>query len=90
MTLEGVGEDATVNGWGILVRSATNVEISNIGVMLFPDDGISLDTDNTNIWVHNCDIFYGTAGSDADQAKGDVSIDVKSDSKYVTLSYNHF
>ncbi|MCD7960082.1 MAG: right-handed parallel beta-helix repeat-containing protein [Ruminococcus sp.] len=90
MTLEGVGEDATVNGWGILVRSATNVEISNIGVMFFPDDGISLDTDNTNIWVHNCDIFYGTAGSDADQAKGDGSIDVKSDSKYVTLSYNHF
>lgn len=90
VTLEGVGEDATVNGWGILVRSATNVEISNIGVMLFPDDGISLDTDNTNIWVHNCDIFYGTADSDADQAKGDGSIDVKSDSKYVTLSYNHF
>jgi pectate lyase len=90
VTLEGIGEDATANGWGILVRQATNVEIKNIGVLLFPDDGISLDTGNTNIWIHNCDIFYGTAGSDADQAKGDGSMDVKNDSSYITFSYNHF
>ncbi len=90
VTLEGIGEDATINGWGVLVRAATNVELKNFGVMLFPDDGISLDTDNSNIWVHNCDIFYGTAGSDSDQAKGDGSMDVKGDSQYVTFSYNHF
>ena len=89
-TLEGVGEDATVRGWGILVRGARNVEIRNLGVMLFPDDGISLDTDNENIWVHNNDIFYGTAGSDKDQAKGDGSCDVKGYSTNVTISYNHF
>lgn len=90
MTLEGIGEDATAYGWGILVRNCGNVEIRNLGVMLFPDDGISLDTANCNVWVHNNDIFYGTAGSDADQAKGDGSIDVKGASTYVTLSYNHF
>lgn len=90
VTLEGVGEDATVNGWGILVRDARNVEIRNIGIMLFPDDGISLDTNNENIWVHNNDIFYGTAGSDKDQAKGDGSSDVKGYSTNVTVSYNHF
>jgi len=89
-TLEGVGEDATVNGWGILVRSSRNVEIRNLGIMLFPDDAISLDTDNENIWIHNNDIFYGTAGSDADQAKGDGSADVKGKSTNVTISYNHF
>lgn len=89
-TIEGVGEDATVRGWGILVRNSSNVEIRNLGVMLFPDDGISLDTNNQNIWVHNNDIFYGTAGSDADQAKGDGSADVKGFSTYVTVSYNHF
>lgn len=90
MTLEGIGEDATAYGWGILVRNCGNVEIRNLGVMLFPDDGISLDTANCNVWVHNNDIFYGTAGSDADQAKGDGSADVKGASTYVTLSYNHF
>lgn len=90
VTLEGVGEDATANGWGILIRDAKNVEIRNIGVMLFPDDGISLDTNNENIWIHNNDIFYGKAGSDADQVKGDGSCDVKAKSNFVTVSYNHF
>lgn len=90
MTLEGIGDDATAYGWGFLIRNCGNLEIRNLGIMLFPDDGISLDTSNCNIWVHNNDIFYGKAGSDADQAKGDGSADVKSGSTYVTLSYNHF
>ncbi len=90
MTLEGIGDDATAYGWGLLIRNCGNLEIRNLGIMLFPDDGISLDTSNCNIWVHNNDIFYGKAGSDADQAKGDGSADVKSGSTYVTLSYNHF
>ena len=90
LTFEGVGEDATVNGWGFLVRDSHNIEIRNLGIMLFPDDGLSLDTNNENIWLHNNDIFYGTAGSDADQAKGDGSTDVKAKSTYVTLSYNHY
>ncbi|MTK10137.1 MAG: pectate lyase [Hungatella sp.] len=90
MTLEGIGNDATAYGWGFLIRNCGNLEIRNLGIMLFPDDGISLDTSNCNIWVHNNDIFYGKAGSDADQAKGDGSADVKSGSTYVTLSYNHF
>jgi pectate lyase len=90
MTLEGIGEDATAYGWGILIRNSGNLEIRNMAMMLFPDDGISLDTDNCNIWVHNNDILYGAAGSDADQVKGDGSADVKGASTYVTLSYNHF
>jgi pectate lyase len=90
MTIEGVGEDATAYGWGILVRNGGNVEVRNIAMMYFPDDGISLDTDNCNIWVHNNDIFYGQKGSDSDQVKGDGSTDVKGASTYVTLSYNHF
>lgn len=90
LTLEGIGEDATINGWGVLVRDAHNVEIRNLGVMLFPDDGISLDTNNENVWVHNNDIFYGKAGSDKDQVKGDGSCDVKGFSDYVTVAYNHF
>ena len=90
VTFEGVGDDATAYGWGLLIRGVKNVEIRNIGLMLFPDDAISLDTGNTNVWVHNNDIFYGTAGSDKDQAKGDGSTDVKAKSDYVTISYNHY
>lgn len=90
ITVEGIGEDATCYGWGIRCNRARSIEIRNVAVMLFGDDGIALETDNYNIWVHNNDIFYGTAGSDADQAKGDGSMDLKNDSKYITISYNHF
>nr|MCR4936664.1 InlB B-repeat-containing protein [Lachnospiraceae bacterium] len=90
ITIEGVGDDATVYGFGIFARSSSHVEISNLGIMCFADDGVSLDTDNSYTWVHNCDIFYGSTGGDADQAKGDGTIDVKGDSKYQTYSYNHF
>ncbi|MBQ8724042.1 MAG: pectate lyase, partial [Oscillospiraceae bacterium] len=90
ITVEGIGDDATCYGWGIRCQRARSIEIRNLAVMLFGDDGIALETDNYNIWVHDNDIFYGTAGSDADQAKGDGSMDLKNDSKYITISYNHF
>ncbi|SNZ03032.1 Pectate lyase [Terribacillus aidingensis] len=90
ITLEGIGEDTYAYGWGILVRYSGNVEIRNLGVALFPDDAISLDTANVNVWVHNNDLFYGTAGSDSDQAKGDGSTDLKKGTTYITLSYNHY
>ena len=52
-------------------------------------DNIGLQQANDHVWVHNCDFFYGDAGSDADQAKGDGQLDTKK-STYVTHSYNHF
>lgn len=89
ITIEGIGEDATVKGFGFLVRNAKSVEFRNLGIMRQMDDGISLDTDNSKIWIHNVDVFYGKSGS-GDHAKGDGAIDVKSDSKFVTISYCHF
>ncbi len=90
ITIEGIGEDATVHGFGFLVRNCGNVEFRNFAIMCFMDDGISIDSDNTNIWVHDMDLFYGSTGGDADQAKGDGTVDLKGDSKYITISYNHF
>jgi len=89
LTFEGIGDDATIKGFGFLVRNSKSVEFRNIGIMRCLDDGISLDTDNSNIWVHHNDFFYGPNGG-GDHAKGDGSCDVKSDSKYVTVSYNRF
>ena len=90
ITIEGIGEDATVNGFGFLLRNTANVEIRNIGVLNFMDDGISIDTDNKNLWIHDNDFFYGNAGGDSDQAKGDGTTDLKGDSQFITLSYNHY
>ena len=62
----------------------------NLSILNFMDDGISLDTANCNVWIHNVDLYYGKVGGDADQAKGDGSIDIKGDSQYITVSYVHF
>ena len=90
ITLEGVGDDAVIRGFGILLRNCKSVEIRNLAIMLCMDDCLSLDTDNSNCWIHNIDFFYGKTGSAADQAKGDGSLDCKTNSKYMTFSYNHF
>ena len=90
ITVEGIGDDTTCYGFGIRAQRAKSIEVRNLAVMLFGDDGIALETANKNIWIHNNDIFYGSAGSDADQVKGDGSMDLKNDSQNITISYNHF
>jgi pectate lyase len=92
ITLEGVGSDAVAYGWGIRIKNASNIELKNLGFMLTDaseGDNVGIQQNNDHIWVHNCDMFYGAAGSAADQAKGDGALDCKK-STYVTHSYNHF
>lgn len=89
ITIEGIGEDGAISGFGMLIRNCKNVEVRNLGIMNFMDDGISVDTDNSNLWLHNCDFFYGNPGSDSDQAKGDGTLDIKK-SQYISVAYNHF
>lgn len=90
ITIEGIGDDATVRGFGFLLRNAANVELRNFAIMRCMDDCVSIDTDNRYIWVHHIDFFYGQKGSDADQVKGDGTTDIKGDSQYVTIAYNHY
>ena len=90
ITLEGVGNDATIRGFGLLLRNCKSVEVRNFAIMLCMDDCISVDTDNSHCWVHHIDFFYGQTGSDSDQAKGDGSLDCKGDSQYMTFSFNRF
>lgn len=92
ITLEGVGNDATCYNWQFLVKKCNNVEIRNLAFMLCNSsgkDGLSVEQTNDHIWIHNNDVFYGMAGSDSDQVKGDGGIDIKK-SDHVTMAYNHF
>ncbi len=92
MTLEGIGNDATMNGFGIVLKNSSNVEVRNLGFMncnSSEGDNCGLQQSNSYCWVHNCDFFYGDAGSDADQVKGDGALDTKK-SHHITHSYNHF
>ena len=62
------------------VFQSTGIEVRNLGLMNWggggDGDGISLKQ-SRGVWVHNNDVFYGNAGSDGDQAKGDGSMDLK-------------
>lgn len=92
LTIEGVGTDATAFGFGIRIKNARNIEIRNIATMAVDSnegDNIGLQQNNEYIWIHDNDFFYGDAGSDSDQAKGDGALDCKK-SNFVTMSYNHF
>lgn len=88
LTIEGVGKDATLYGFGILARNCRYVEFRNFAVMLHPEDGISFDTNNHHIWGHNLDIFYGQ-NKGGDKAKGDGSFDVKGTIN-ATVDNNHY
>ena len=92
MTIEGVGIDATANGWGVRLKNANYVEVRNLGFINCDSnegDNIGLQQGNNYVWVHHNDMFYGNAGSDADQVKGDGALDCKK-SNWITFSYNHF
>lgn len=89
LTIEGVGDDATIHGFGFLLRNSTSVELANLGILWFMDDAVSIDTDNSHLWIHHLDLFYGQPGSAADQVKGDGTLDIKGDSQYTTFAYNH-
>ena len=89
ITIEGVGDDASIFDFGFLIKNASYLEMRNLGILKCIDDGVSIDTKNSYLWIHNLDIFYGYYGS-GDHAKGDGSTDMKDDSKYLTISYIHY
>lgn len=91
VTLEGIGDDAVAYGWGIRTSRASNVEIRNLAFMLTNSGGKDCleAQDSEHLWIHNNDFFYGNAGGDADQNKGDGAMDTK-ENTWMTYSYNHF
>lgn len=94
ITFEGIGDDATAYGFSFFTKRSRGIEIRNVGIMLWgggkDGDAVSMEADNFNIWVHNCDFFYGAPGGDSDQIKGDGCIDMKYNTTNITISYNHF
>lgn len=89
VTFEGIGDDATLNGIGLRFNRAGSVEVRNLGIMNQDDDCFEL-TQSKYMWIHHIDMYYGNAGSDADQAKGDGSTDTKAGATMETFAYNHY
>ncbi|WP_213453257.1 pectate lyase family protein [Rhizomonospora bruguierae] len=100
VTVEGIGPDATLFGWGITTAGANNVEFRNLHIDQWYDDAIYLDGGGTgtrasNLWVHNNTFGYGqnkflALGQDPDQAKGDGAVDISNHARNYTVAYNRF
>ena len=92
ITFEGIGAD-TVLHFNFNLSRAKDIEIRNFGfkdMTTKDEDGVTVTSESSNFWVHNCDLFYGGRGSDADQAKGDGTIDVKNTPDFGLINENHF
>ena len=89
ITIEGVGVGSGFTGFGLNVRDDSNIEIRNMRFGEQKDDCVSVQTDNDHIWVHHNDFYIGANGG-GDKSKGDGSCDVKANSSYATVDYNHF
>lgn len=100
VTVEGIGPDATLFGWGISTAGAHNVEVRNLTLDQWFDDAIFLDgggsgTRSSNLWVHGNTFGYGqnkhlALGQDPDQAKGDGAVDISNHARSYTVDHNLF
>lgn len=90
VTIEGIGDDATLKGFGLGFVSGKGAEVRNLAIMLHGSSDDNLEIKGTeHIWIHNNDFYYGKKGG-GDHDKGDGSLDAKDDCTYATFSYNHF
>ena len=93
ITVEGIGNDAVMYGGGVGFNKCKSIEVRNLGFIEWGKGNSDSDAvqfqGSEHVWVHDNDIFYGHKAS-GDQAKGDGSVDLKDDTKYMTVSYNHF
>ena len=90
VTIEGIGDDACFNGFGLGLVNGTSVEVRNMAFFYQGSSNDNMEIKGTNhIWVHNNDYFYGEKGS-GDHGKGDGSLDSKDGASFCTFSYNHF
>ena len=105
ITLEGVGDDAVIEGWGFTFsKSSTadattdkNFEVSNLTFQNYPEDGLAFQGHDSNTigirrcWVHNNNFYPGYCKNptESDKAEGDGSCDFKR-GYYYTNSYNYY
>ncbi len=105
ITIEGIGDDATVDGWGFTFSQTStcpkdagkSFEVRNITFKNYTEDALGFQGDDAitcpieRVWVHN-NVFYPgycAKPAESDKAEGDGSCDFKR-GKYYTMSYNHY
>ena len=103
VTVEGVGEDATIFGWGFTWKNCSSIEVRNITFDSYTEDACSFEGSDDSktlsgfksghIWIHNNTFNEGKNNWDVcneqDKHEGDGATDFKKNA-FITLSYNHY
>jgi len=79
-TIIGLGSGATITGGGLNMSGVSNIIIRNIKFTDADDDSINIQEASHHIWVDHCDFTNGYDGL----------LDIKRESDYITVSWNHF
>ncbi|HHX75767.1 MAG TPA: hypothetical protein GX698_00145, partial [Acholeplasmataceae bacterium] len=105
MTIEGIGEDAEIYGWGIHFMAMSEgrgigFEVKNLTFRHYPEDALGLEgVQSNNVltipvqrgWIHHVTFYegYHPNPAESDKANGDGSLDIKR-GQYFTVAYNQF
>ena len=103
VTVEGVGEGATIFGWGFTWKHCSSIEVRNITFDSYTEDACSFEGSDDSktlsgfksghIWIHNNTFNEGKNNWDVcneqDKHEGDGATDFKKNA-FITLSYNHY
>lgn len=100
VTIEGIGDDAVINGWGFHFMADTvgrgiGFEARNLTFKDYSEDALGMEGTNTvpvrRGWWHNLTFFTGHHPNPAegDKANGDGAADFKR-GEYLTISYSVF
>lgn len=79
-TIIGLGANAVISGGGLNLSGVSNIIIQNIHFTNADDDSINVQEGSHHIWIDHCDFSDGYDGL----------IDIKRESDYITVSWNHF
>lgn len=92
LTIEGVGPDSGLSGWGIGSGDNSDTEFRNLNFVDYVEDAIGFENAK-KLWVHNNTFYSGynpkDSSAEKDKLHGDGSCDLRECSG-VTVSYNHF
>jgi pectate lyase len=85
VSIIGVGVDATLSGFGLMIVESKNVIVRNLKIQNSPDDGINIQSDDTengghHIWIDHCTFTNCYDGA----------LDVTHTTAYATFSWNYF